>query len=79
MNSIREWAAHRYRRLKAFARSEAPYLILIAFLLLFFVLFFFGRIVIAIQPGELGALAVPGRRHADRHRVPRRRSRDPAV
>jgi regulator of protease activity HflC (stomatin/prohibitin superfamily) len=56
MNSIREWAAHRYRRLKAFARREAPYLILIAFLLLFFLIFFFGRIVIAIQPGELGVL-----------------------
>lgn len=56
MKSIREWAANQYRRLKAFARSEAPYLILIAFLLLFFLIFFFGRIVIAIQPGELGVL-----------------------
>lgn len=56
MRSIREWAANRYGRWKTFARGEAPYLILIAFLLLFFVIFFFGRIVIAIQPGELGVL-----------------------
>lgn len=56
MKSIREWAATRYRRLKAFAQRHAPYMILLLFLLGFFVIFFFNRIVIAIQPGELGVL-----------------------
>jgi len=56
MRSIRAWAADRYRQWKAYARREAPYLILIAFLLLFFVIFFFNRIVVSIHPGELGVL-----------------------
>lgn len=56
MKSIREWASIRYRRAKAFARRHALYLILLLFLLGFFVIFFFNRIVIAIQPGELGVL-----------------------
>jgi len=56
MKSIREWAANGYRRAKAFARRHAPYLILLLFLLGFFVIFLFNRIVIAIQPGELGVL-----------------------
>jgi regulator of protease activity HflC (stomatin/prohibitin superfamily) len=56
MKSIREWAATRYRRAKAFARRHALYLILLLFLLGFFVIFFFNRIVVAIQPGELGVL-----------------------
>ena len=56
MKSIREWAANQYRRSKAFARRQAPYLILLLFLLGFFVVFFFDRIVISIHPGELGVL-----------------------
>ena len=56
MKSIREWAASRYRRSKAFARRHAPYLILLFFLLSFFAIFFFNRIVISVQPGELGVL-----------------------
>jgi regulator of protease activity HflC (stomatin/prohibitin superfamily) len=56
MKSIREWAANRYRRSKAFARRHAPYLILLFFLLSFFAIFFFNRIVISVQPGELGVL-----------------------
>jgi regulator of protease activity HflC (stomatin/prohibitin superfamily) len=56
MKSIREWAANQYRRSKAFARRQAPYLILLSFLLGFFVIFFFNRIVISIHPGELGVL-----------------------
>jgi regulator of protease activity HflC (stomatin/prohibitin superfamily) len=56
MQSIREWIANRYRRAKAFARRQAPYLILLSFLLSFFVIFFFNRIVISIHPGELGVL-----------------------
>src|ERR1017187_7005438 len=54
MKSIREWAVNQYRRLKAFVRRHAPYLIL--FLLSFFLIFFFERIVISIHPGELGIL-----------------------
>jgi regulator of protease activity HflC (stomatin/prohibitin superfamily) len=56
MKSIREWASNRYRRSKAFARRHAPYLILLFFLLSFFAIFFFNRIVISVQPGELGVL-----------------------
>jgi regulator of protease activity HflC (stomatin/prohibitin superfamily) len=56
MNSMREWAARQYRRSKAFCRRQAPYLILLSFLLAFFVIFFFNRVVIAIQPGQLGVL-----------------------
>ena len=56
MKSIREWAATRYRRSKAFVKRHTPYMILLLFLLGFFVIFFFNRIVIAIQPGELGVL-----------------------
>ena len=56
MKSIRDWAADRYRRLKAFARRQAPYLILLSFLLAFFVIFFFNKMVISIHPGELGVL-----------------------
>ena len=56
MKAIREWAAYQYKRAKAAAKRQAPYLILLFFLLAFFVIFFFGRIVISIQPGELGVL-----------------------
>jgi regulator of protease activity HflC (stomatin/prohibitin superfamily) len=56
MQSIREWVGNRYRRLKAFVRRHAPYLILLLFLLGFFLVFFFDRIVISIRPGELGVL-----------------------
>lgn len=56
MTSIRGWVATRYQRSKAFARSQAPYLILGLFVLAFAVIFFFDRIVISIHPGELGVL-----------------------
>ena len=56
MKSIREWTANRYRRWKAFARRQAPYLILLSILLCFVVVFFFNRIVISVHPGELGVL-----------------------
>jgi len=56
MKKISEWAAVRYQQCKAFARRHAPYVILSLFLLGFFVVFFFDRIVISIHPGELGVL-----------------------
>jgi regulator of protease activity HflC (stomatin/prohibitin superfamily) len=56
MKSIREWATPVYRRSIAFARRQAPYLILLLFLLAFFLIFFFDRVVISIRPGELGVL-----------------------
>jgi regulator of protease activity HflC (stomatin/prohibitin superfamily) len=43
-------------RLKAFIRRHAPYVILLVFLLGFFTVFFFDRIVVSIHPGELGVL-----------------------
>jgi len=39
-----------------FARRQAPYLILLLFLLGFAGVFFFDRIVVSIHPGELGVL-----------------------
>jgi regulator of protease activity HflC (stomatin/prohibitin superfamily) len=56
MKSIREWAAIRYRNWKAYVRRQAPYVILLLFLLGFLVVFFFNRIVISIHPGQLGVL-----------------------
>jgi regulator of protease activity HflC (stomatin/prohibitin superfamily) len=56
MKSIREWTANRYRRCAAFARRQAPYLILLSILLCLVVVFFFNRIVISVHPGELGVL-----------------------
>lgn len=56
MTSIRDWAARQYRLWKAFSRRNAPYLVLLLFLLSFLGIFFFDRIVITIRPGELGVL-----------------------
>jgi regulator of protease activity HflC (stomatin/prohibitin superfamily) len=56
MMSIREWAAGQYRRSKAFVRRQAPYVILVLFLVSFFTVFFFDRVVITIHSGELGVL-----------------------
>ena len=56
MRSIREWASRQNRRSTAFARRQGRYLILCLFLLAFFVIFFFERVVIPIRPGELGVL-----------------------
>jgi regulator of protease activity HflC (stomatin/prohibitin superfamily) len=56
MKRIREWAAIQYQQLKAFVKRHAPYVILLLFLLGFFIVFFFNRIVISIHPGELGVL-----------------------
>ena len=53
---MRDWTGRRWRGFKAFCRRQAPYLILVAFLLAFFVIFFFDRVVISIHPGELGVL-----------------------
>ena len=56
MRSINAWAAIQWRRWKAFARRQAPYLILSSFLLAFLVIIFFHQIAISIHPGELGVL-----------------------
>jgi len=56
MRSIGHWTAIQWLRWKAFARRQAPYLILSSFLLVFFVVIFFNRIAISIHPGELGVL-----------------------
>jgi regulator of protease activity HflC (stomatin/prohibitin superfamily) len=54
--SIRESAAIQYRDAKDFMRRQAPYLVLLSFLLIFLVVVLFNRIVISIHPGELGVL-----------------------
>lgn len=51
-----EWVALQRRRAKAFSKRQAPYLILVSFLLLFCLVFFFSSIVISIYPGQLGVL-----------------------
>jgi regulator of protease activity HflC (stomatin/prohibitin superfamily) len=56
MTSIREWGAAYDRRAKAFARRQAPYLVLLFFLLAFLVVILFHRVVISVRPGELGVL-----------------------
>ena len=56
MRSIRAWIANRYWRFKAFCRRQAPYLILLLFLMCFFVVFFYDRVVVSVHSGELGVL-----------------------
>jgi regulator of protease activity HflC (stomatin/prohibitin superfamily) len=56
MTSIREWGAACNRRAKAFVRRQAPYLVLLFFLLAFLVVILFNRIVISVRPGELAVL-----------------------
>ena len=56
MTSIREWGAAYDRRAKAFVRRQAPYLVLLLFLLAFLVVILFSRVVISVRPGELGVL-----------------------
>jgi regulator of protease activity HflC (stomatin/prohibitin superfamily) len=56
MTSIREWGADHSRRAKAFVRRQAPYLVLLTFLLAFLVVLLFNRMVISVRPGELGVL-----------------------
>jgi regulator of protease activity HflC (stomatin/prohibitin superfamily) len=56
MKSIRDWGAIQFGRMMAFSRRQAPYLILFAFLVSFFVVIFFNRMVINVYPGELGVL-----------------------
>ena len=56
MNKIREWAADQYQLGKAFVRRQAPYLVLLFFLLCFTVVFFFNQFVVSIHSGELGIL-----------------------
>jgi regulator of protease activity HflC (stomatin/prohibitin superfamily) len=56
MKSIYDWIIVQWRKWKAFARRQMPYLILLLFVLAFLVVFFFNRIVISIHPGELGVM-----------------------
>jgi regulator of protease activity HflC (stomatin/prohibitin superfamily) len=56
MDPARGWIARQYGRFKALVRRNAPYVILLLFLAGFFVVFFFNRLVVSIQPGELGVL-----------------------
>lgn len=56
MTSIREWSTAWNQRTKAFGRRNAPYLVLLAFLLAFLFVILFNRMVISIRPGELGVL-----------------------
>jgi regulator of protease activity HflC (stomatin/prohibitin superfamily) len=56
VTSIRAWTTAQIGRSKAYARRQAPYLVLLTFLMGLLVVFFFHWIVISIGPGELGVL-----------------------
>jgi regulator of protease activity HflC (stomatin/prohibitin superfamily) len=56
VKSIRERTAGSIQWSKAFARRQAPYLILATFLLGLVGIYFFNWIVISVSPGELGVL-----------------------
>ncbi|MFZ0478836.1 MAG: prohibitin family protein [Terriglobales bacterium] len=56
MKSTREWVSIQFRGARDFCKHQAPYLILVSFLVCFFVILFFNRIVVSIYPGELGVL-----------------------
>jgi regulator of protease activity HflC (stomatin/prohibitin superfamily) len=56
MKRIRGWFAAKVRKLKEFARQQAPYVLLAGFVLAFLFVYFFNRMVISIHPGELGVL-----------------------
>lgn len=56
MATIREWSTDLYERSKVFVRRQAPYLVLLFFLICFALVFFFNQILVSIHPGELGVL-----------------------
>jgi regulator of protease activity HflC (stomatin/prohibitin superfamily) len=56
MKRIREWFGRKWRMFKAFLRRQLPYVLVLAFVLLFLLIYFFNNIVISIRPGELGVL-----------------------
>lgn len=56
MTAFRDRLATLARRCAAFARRQAPYLMVLACLAGLFVVFFFDRVVISVHPGELGVL-----------------------
>ncbi len=56
MKRIREWLGGRRRRLVAFLRKQAPYVVVVGFAVLFLFICFFDRMVVSIHSGELGVL-----------------------
>jgi regulator of protease activity HflC (stomatin/prohibitin superfamily) len=53
---MHDWFAGQSRKLKAFLRRQAPYVLLVSFVVVFLVVYFFNSMVISIHPGELGVL-----------------------
>ncbi len=56
MKRIRDWLSRQWRKFVEFLRRQAPYVLVVAFVLTFLVIYFFNSIVISIHPGELGVL-----------------------
>lgn len=56
MKRIHEWFSGARRRLKAFLKRQAPYVLVLGFVVLFLLVYFFDSVVISIHPGELGVL-----------------------
>jgi regulator of protease activity HflC (stomatin/prohibitin superfamily) len=56
MKRICSWFSGGRRRLWAYLRRQAPYVVVIGFVALFLLFSFFDRIVVSIHPGELGVL-----------------------
>jgi regulator of protease activity HflC (stomatin/prohibitin superfamily) len=56
MKRIHDWFSGVHRRLKAFLKRQAPYVLVLGFIALFLLVYFFDSIVISIHPGQLGVL-----------------------
>ncbi len=56
MKRIREWLTDQNRRLKAYLRRQAPYVLVLAFAATFLFIYFFDSVVVSIHPGDLGVL-----------------------
>jgi regulator of protease activity HflC (stomatin/prohibitin superfamily) len=56
MKRIDDWFSEKCRRVKAFLKRQAPYVLLIGFVTFFLLVYFAHYMFISIHPGELGVL-----------------------
>ena len=56
MKRIREWLSGKRRRLVAFLRRQAPYVMIVCLAVVFLFIYFFDHTVISIHSGQLGVL-----------------------
>ena len=80
MKRIREWSSGRVRRLRAFLQRQAPYVLVVGFVITFLLVYFFNSIVISDSFGATGsAVAAAGRRHGGADGLPGRHPHHPAL